>query len=79
MSSGTCAVVWGSFTDPAILNTDAVVVTAEGAAEGNYLKWTAVVDSGQVRFNVCNFKKMTLSADAALYLEGRRINIVVLR
>jgi len=79
LSSGSCVVVSGSLADPAILATDFVVVTGQGAAGGNYLKWTAVVDPGEVRFNVCNFKQMTLNAQAAMYLNGRNINILVLR
>lgn len=79
LSSGLCKIVYGSYSNPNILATDTVIVTGQAVAEGAYLKWTAVVDIGAVHLNVCNWKKMTLWASAAMDLNGRKVNILVLR
>ena len=78
-SSGLCKIVYGTYNNPNILATDTVIVTGQAELEGAYLKWTATVENGAIHFNVCNWKQMTLNAQAALYLNGRKINILVLR
>lgn len=78
-SSGECKIVVGTYNNPNILATDTVIVTGQADLDGAYLKWTATVDNGAIHFNVCNWKKMTLNAQAALYLNGRKVNILVLR
>lgn len=78
-SSGLCKIVIGTYNNPNILATDTVIVTGQAELEGAYLKWTATVDNGAIHFNVCNWKQMTLNAQAALYLNGRKVNILVLR
>jgi hypothetical protein len=79
LSSGLCKVVFGSFTNPAIRETDTVVVTGRAALKGEHLKWTAVVGKGTIHFNVCNWMKMTQGTTDALDLNGRKLNILVLR
>ena len=78
-SSGLCKIVYGTYNNPNILATDTVIVTGQAELEGAYLKWTATVENGAIHFNVCNWKQMTLNAQAALHLNGRKINILVLR
>ena len=78
-SSGLCKIVYGTYNNPNILATDTVIVTGQAELEGAYLQWTATVANGAIYFNVCNWKQMTLNAQAALYLNGRKINILVLR
>ena len=78
-SSGECKIVVGTYNNPNILATDTVIVTGQAELDGAYLKWTATVDNGAIHFNVCNWKKMTLNAQSALYLNGRKVNILVLR
>ena len=78
-SSGLCKIVNGTYNNPNILATDNVIVTGQAELEGAYLKWTATVENGAIHFNVCNWKQMTLNTQAALYLNGRKINILVLR
>ncbi len=78
-SSGLCKIVYGTYNNPNILATDTVIVTGQAELEGAYLKWTATVENGAIHFNVCNWKQMTLNAQAALYLNGRKVNILVLR
>lgn len=79
LSSGLCKIVNGGYANPDILATDTVIVTGQSASEGAYLKWTATVDVGAVNLNVCNWKKMTLAASAAMDLNGRKVNLLVLR
>jgi hypothetical protein len=79
LSSGLCKIVNGSYANSSILATDTVIVTGQSASEGAYLKWTATVDNGAIHLNVCNWKKMTLNATAAMDLNGRKVNILVLR
>ena len=54
-------------------------MTGQSELEGAYLQWTATVENGAIHFNVCNWKQMTLNVQAALYLNGRKVNILVLR
>lgn len=79
LSSGLCKIVYGAYTNTDVLATDTVIVTGQASSEGAYLKWTAVADNGAVHLNVCNWKKMTLAASAAMDLNGRKVNILVLR
>jgi hypothetical protein len=78
-SSGLCKIINGTYNDPSIRATDTVIVTGQSELEGAYLQWSATVEDGAIHFNVCNWKQMTLNAQMALYLNGRKVNLLVLR
>jgi len=79
LSPGYCKVIYGSYTNPSILVTDIVIVTGQTSNQGEQLKWTATVDNGSVQINVCNSQKASLGASGAIQLNGRKVNILVLR
>jgi len=78
-SSGLCKNVYGAYSDPNILATDTVIVTGQSELDGAQLQWSATVDNGAITLKVCNWKQMTLNAQAALNLNGRKVNLLVLR
>ena len=78
-ASGLCKVIGSTYNDPNIRATDMVIVTAQSELEGAYLQWSATVENGAIHFMVCNWKQMTLNAQMALYLTGRKVNLLVLR
>lgn len=79
MSSGYCKRIDGAYNNSSIRGTDTVIVTGHSDADGDYLKWTATVSNGSIQLNVCNWKKMSLDTTTSLSLNGRRVNILVLR
>jgi hypothetical protein len=79
LSSGQCTIVNPAYTNSSIMATDTVIVTGQAVLDGAFLKWTATVDNGAIHINACNWKRMTLNAQHALYLNGRKLNILVLR
>ncbi len=73
-----CESINVNYTDPRILDTDTVIVTGQLWNDGVFLKWTANVENGAVRLNVCNAQRYS-TGGPDLYLNGRKVNIMVLR
>ena len=79
LSPGQCQIVYGNYANASILVTDAVILTGQLISQGEQLKWTAAVDSGVVVIHVCNSQKAVTGALGAMSLNGRKVNILVLR
>ncbi len=79
LSAGYCTPIWGTYDHASILVTDFVIVTGQTSNQGQHLKWTATVNNGSVQLNVCNSQKASLGASGAIQLNGRKVNILILR
>ncbi|MEP6730287.1 MAG: hypothetical protein ABJE10_06605 [bacterium] len=69
LSPGYCDVVYGTFVDPDILFTRAVVVAVQPPNPVDQLKWTAAVNSESTAINACTDQKAIQMAVAG---NGRR-------
>jgi hypothetical protein len=79
LSPGYCRPIFGTYSNPEILDTDTATVTGLTVNQGNLLTWSATVAAGSLQLNVCNSQKASLGAAGALQITGRSVNILVVR
>ncbi len=78
LQSGQCRYV-GSYVNTQILATDSVIATGGSETLGDALMWSATVQKSLISIRVCNWRSMTQSASTTMNLNGRKLNILVLR
>jgi hypothetical protein len=78
LTPGYCQIIDG-YTNPNILITDHVIVTGHQYNQGANLRWTAEVDNGSLRITVCNNAVSGHSTSAHTHVNGKKLNILVLR
>jgi|GEM_PF-5775580 len=79
LSAGRCYQPVAVYTNPNVLITDTVIVNGQSPDNGVSLSWSAAVDNGSVKISVCNTNPASSGVTGAIFVQGRKMNILVLR
>ena len=81
LSPGVCSIINGKYNDPKILGSDVALISGSSFSNGEYLTYTATVNPGALTIKVCYNKNVMAQQTASGYLQlnGRRVNVLVLR
>ncbi|HRH44666.1 MAG TPA: hypothetical protein PKY82_23720 [Pyrinomonadaceae bacterium] len=79
LSAGRCYQPVATYTNPNVLITDTVIVNGQAPDNGVSLSWSAAVDNGSVKISVCNTNPSSSGVSGAIFVQGRKMNILVLR